>query len=268
MSLVEITITVLVAAVLSFTTYIVFFSNKSSRKSSVSQHATASGSSQLKQAARDILEVEKYNSYTQVAQQDNLFLADGEHLATARDYQDFLTQIDDQWSAAGRYIYGVSLYGRPFMPSEEQLAAILGRGVTLRMTLVDPESQAARDIAVDKCKFSRTIHQQDVLARTLGIDRLDPDILLDRIRDEVTGTVSMLSRIKRSSPKVDVSVRYIDFLPVWKGTIVDGTSACYVVYDVPRMDVPFRWTDDSDLIRYYEQRYVNVFWRQGRDVPL
>ena len=207
--------------------------------------------------------------YSTSVTSDNLFLAGGEYLASSESVEEFDSQIEESWLSARRSIVGVSLYGKPFMPSEEVLGRILADGrISLRMVLVDPDSEAAREIAVDKCRFSRTVQQSDVLTKTLRLDPITPEILLQRIRDEVTGTVDMLRRTKAAHPKADVAVRYIDFLPVWKGTIIDGSSAVYVIYDVPRVDVPFRYSGDLRLISYYQKRYADVYYRQGREIPL
>ncbi len=269
MNAVGITITVAAVALsLTLSVYVFFFSNRTTKKSNTTQTATASGSARLSQAGRDVLDVGNLNSYTQVAPEGTLFLAEGEAIATSETVEEFRAQVDRQWSEAQHYVIGVSLYGRPFMPSEERLADILRRGVSLSMTLVDPESQAARTIATDKCRFSRTVRQNDVLAETLGINSLEVDVIHNRIREEVNGTVAMLRRIKQAHPEVNVNVQFIDFLPTWKGNSIDGLSAVYVIYDVPRLDVPFRFTSDVVLIKYYEERYAKVYARQGRAIAL
>jgi hypothetical protein len=234
-----------------------------------SQQATANENSMVKQAGRDLLDIGgSVSTATHISPSEDLYLAYGEQLATAADRAEFTAQISQQWAAAESYVAGVSIYGRAFMPPEDELATMLRRGVALRMVLLDPETQAAQDFAIDKCRFSRTVQQSDILSRVLGISTFDPEFVLARVREEVTGTVAMISKIKNEYPDVDVQVRYIDFLPLWKGTIVDGASAVYVIYDVPRLDAPFRLTFDRKIINYYEDKFANLYFRQGTEVVL
>jgi len=136
------------------------------------------------------------------------------------------------------------------------------------MVLVDPRSEAAAEIARDKCRFSRTIDHYRVLAQTLRIDELEPTSVLERIRSEVGATVDIFEELAREFPRAHLDVRFIDFLPVWKGTIIDGNRAVYLLYDVPRMDVPFRYSDDEERIAWYERHYVRPFKVAGHRLDL
>jgi hypothetical protein len=217
-------------------------------------------------AGRDVLAIEHSESTAIVA--SSAFFGEGEQLATSESEEEFRSQVASLWSAASRYVHGVSLYGRPFMPDISQLRTLLERGVQLEMTLVDPRSDAAAEIAQDKCRFSRTIDHYRVLAQTLRIEDLEPRIVLERIRSEVDATVEIFAKLAREFPAADLDLRFIDFLPVWKGTIIDGERAVYLLYDVPRMDVPFRYSDDQVRIAWYERHYVRPFKAAGRPIGL
>ena len=217
-------------------------------------------------AGRDVVAIEHSDSTAIVA--SSTFFGEGERLAASESEEEFRTQVANLWSSATRYVHGVSLYGRPFMPEMPQLRALLRRGVELEMILVDPRSEAAAEIAQDKCRFSRTIDHYRVLAQTLRIDNLEPSIVLGRIKSEVDATVDIFERLAREFPSAHLDVRFIDFLPVWKGTIIDGSRAVYLLYDVPRMDVPFRYSDDSMRIAWYERHYVRPFKAAGHRLSL
>jgi hypothetical protein len=217
-------------------------------------------------AGRDVVAIEHSDSTAIVA--SSTFFGEGEELAASESEEEFRSQVANLWSGATRYVHGVSLYGRPFMPEISQLRTLLERGVQLEMTLVDPRSDAAAEIAQDKCRFSRTIDHYRVLAQTLRIENLEPNVVLGRIRSEVDATVEIFEKLAREFPAADLDLRFIDFLPVWKGTIIDGERAVYLLYDVPRMDVPFRYSDDQVRIAWYERHYVKPFKSAGRPIRL
>lgn len=217
-------------------------------------------------AGRDVVAIEHSESTAIVA--SSTFFGEGEQLAASESEEEFKAQVAQLWSSATEYVHGVSLYGRPFMPEMSQLRELLSRGVDLEMVLVDPRSEAAAEIAADKCRFSRTIDHYRVLAQTLRIDDLEPAILLERIRAEIDATVDIFEKLAKEFPAANLDLRFIDFLPVWKGTVIDGRRAVYLLYDVPRMDVPFRYSEDPIRIGWYERHYVTPFKAAGRRVSL
>lgn len=234
------------------------------------QRAVASGSGSIRQvqAGRDSVEIGSITHHTQNIDTSPAFLAAGESIASSESVEQFEAQVTTLWTSGHKYVRAVSLYGRPFMPGQDILETLAARHVSIHMILVDPNSTAARDIARDKCRFSRTVQHYEVLSKTLQIYELNEDAVLARIREEASATKDLLSSLKRAIPDADVRLRYIESLPNWKGTIVDGERAVYLIYDVPRMDVPFRYCDDTATLRYYEQNYFALYWAAGKDVPL
>jgi hypothetical protein len=258
--IISVTVTAIVS--IAATLRIVRHQQKQSAKGSHNVQTQAGRDIIGHQAGRDVVAIERSESTAIVA--SSTFFGEGEQLATSESEEEFRTQVANLWSSATRYVHGVSLYGRPFMPEISQLRSLLARGVQLEMILVDPASDAAAEIAQDKCRFSRTIDHYQVLAQTLRIEDLQPRIVLERIRSEVTATVEIFEKLAGEFPDADLDVRFIDFLPVWKGTIIDGDRAVYLLYDVPRMDVPFRYSDDQVRIAWYERHYVAPFKAAGR----
>lgn len=232
------------------------------KKDKRQQRARARGRSTVFQAGGDMHVVDvKY--VIEHAETFRDLLEQGEHLANGEDPDHFSQNDSVLWGSAERSIWTVSLYGRKFMPPQHEIAELASR-VPIRIALLDPESEIAIDVAKGKAMFSRTRTQENVWEQIQGPAR--EQWFMQGFRTEVTATIDMVKSIKTSNPNADIELRLISSLPRWKGTIVDGQRAVYVMYDVPRQEVPFRWTENVEAISWYKKIYVDDCWNRASSI--
>ena len=166
------------------------------------------------------------------------------------DYPDEVRNNTIQiWNNTKQYIKMISLTalpGLPWSPSEKLIKKKVREGIKVKVLLLHP-------------------HSMDFIAKMEAICTDNPEFI--DLTEETIKT-EFITQLQESVPKListigEENVRFYRGSFFWKGTIVDGKYAQYVFYDIPRKNVPFRYTEDTKLIEYFEKVYFDEFWERA-----
>ncbi len=173
------------------------------------------------------------------------FLMPGEHTPTTSVNQE--QKSLELIRSAQRSIEMLVVDGGRWLP---RLASALNeasaRGVEVKLLMLDP----ACDVNKYLCDVER------VLTPNADYSQWPPDVS------------EQAAQIVRNRAIVEgaVKVRYYSTYPIWRGTIVDGTTAMYRIVHIPVYGwaTPERSCDNAMIARHFQVHYFQPAWQGSR----
>jgi len=179
------------------------------------------------------------------------FLARDERILPTLD--DVFENTRMMWGQATRYGKMASLSGNPglpWAPKAELLRDLVQRGVEIKVILLHPK-------AVDLL----TAMEARFTEGSIWISYTEAELremFRERLIAELRQSIPLLSEI--------VGIKNIRFgmrPHFWKGCITDGVRSQYVFYDIPRKSVPFRYTENPFIVKWFEDYYFDPIWEES-----
>lgn len=184
--------------------------------------------------------------------EENSYTAENERVLERSIQSIQSSHAEEMWGSASDYVCFVSLTGYPWLPDAAVIEEKLAEGVEVKLLLTAPSEENV----IDLMKLERVETASDLLST-------EDSLITERYKvDLMRGITDTLDCLGDSLPAENI--RFSRQTPIWKGTIVDGDRARYVLYDMPRSnDVPFRYTEEPAMIEFIEERYFNSRWESA-----
>jgi hypothetical protein len=190
------------------------------------------------------------------------YLSDPGKTFLARDER-ILPTLDDvtkntyaMWNPTTQYGKMASLSGNPglpWAPKVELLEEVAKRGVDIKVILLHPN-------AIDLVTAMEARFTEGSIWISYSESELKK-MFREKLIDELKQSVPLLSQIIGVN-----NIRFGKTPHFWKGCISDGFRCQYVFYDIPRKSVPFRYTENPSIVKWFEQYYFDPVWEDAMPI--